>query len=435
MYGGQAAVTKNLLNRRIIALAVPAIVANITTPLLSLIDIAIVGHLGSPSFVGAVAVGGTLFSMLYWLFSFLRFGTSGLTAQAVGAGNDNERMLTLLRSIFIGLTASVILMAFHRPLGALALDFMATDGETRILASTYFNILIYGAPAVLAQYALTGWFVGCQNTRTPMWISLIINVTNIASSLILVYICGMKIEGVALGTLIAQWVGAICAIILARPRPMALRDAMNPNELKRFFSVNSDIFLRTLCLIAVSVWFTRSGSAFGASILAVNSMLLQFFILFSYIMDGFAFAAEALCGKLYGAGRVDALRSCIRRLLQWGLATAIIFTAIYAIGGTAFLRLLTDDVSIINASEPFRLWAAAIPLAGFMAFTADGIVIGLTRTRLMLSSMAVATAAFFILWFWLSPRLDNHALWIAFLTYLLLRGVLILLFLQPYGKR
>ena len=421
---------RNSLNRQILALAIPAIIANITTPLLSLVDIAIVGRLGSPAYVGAVAVGGTLFSMLYWLFSFLRFGTSGLTAQSLGEGNDEKLRLTLLRSLMIAAIASLLLILLHRPLGGIALDFMDTDAETRRLAEIYFNLLIFGAPAVLAQYALTGWFVGRQDTRTPMWLSLVINVTNIGASLILVFVLGMKIEGVALGTLIAQWVGSIAGLIVAAKRislrRINLRSVINLPELKRFFSVHFDIFLRTLCLIAVSVWFTRSGASQGPEILAVNSMLLQLFILFSYFMDGFAFAAEALCGKLVGAGEHLQLKKAISTLLRWGLSMAVIFTVIYAAGGEAFLRLLTDDGGIIHASEPYRLWAAAIPLAGFMAFTADGIVIGLTRTRVMLGSMAIATAAYFILWFWLSPILGNHALWIAFLTYLLLRGVLIL---------
>lgn len=425
---------RNSLNRQILALAIPAIIANITTPLLSLVDIAIVGRLGSPAYVGAVAVGGTLFSMLYWLFSFLRFGTSGLTAQSLGEGNDEKLRLTLLRSLMIAAIASLLLILLHRPLGGIALDFMDTDAETRRLAEIYFNLLIFGAPAVLAQYALTGWFVGRQDTRTPMWLSLVINVTNIGASLILVFGLGMKIEGVALGTLIAQWVGSIAGLIVAAKRislrRINLRSVINLPELKRFFSVNFDIFLRTLCLIAVSVWFTRSGASQGPEILAVNSMLLQLFILFSYFMDGFAFAAEALCGKLVGAGEHLQLKKAISTLLRWGLSMALIFTVIYAAGGEAFLRLLTDDGGIIHASEPYRLWAAAIPLAGFMAFTADGIVIGLTRTRVMLGSMAIATAAYFILWLWLSPILGNHALWIAFLTYLLLRGVLILSFLK-----
>lgn len=422
-------------DRKILALAIPAIIANITTPLLSMVDIAIVGHLGSPSFVGAVAVGGSLFSMLYWLFSFLRFGTSGLTAQATGAGNDLQSSLTLQRSLIIAFSAALFLIGLHYPLGNLALDFMDTDAETRRLAERYFNILIYGAPAVLAQYALTGWFIGRQDTATPMWVSLLINVTNICVSLLLVYVCGMKIEGVAIGTLTAQWVGAIAAMIVAGSKRNPLKEVLRLKELKRFFSVNIDIFLRTLCLISVTVWFTRSGAQQGAEILAVNAMLLQLFILFSYFMDGFAFAAEGLCGALYGAKAYSELNRYIKRLIGWGAAMAVIFTVLYIAGGESFLRLLTDNGEIIAASEPYRLWAAAIPLAGFMAFTADGIVIGLTRTRIMLLSMIIATAAYFILWILLSPKMGNHALWIAFLVYLLTRGLLIMLFLRLYDRR
>lgn len=425
---------RNSLNWQILALAIPAIIANITTPLLSLVDIAIVGRLGSPAYISAVAVGGTLFSMLYWLFSFLRFGTSGLTAQAHGEGNDSRLRLTLLRSLMIAIGASLLLILLHQPLGTFALDFMDTDAETRRLAENYYNLLIFGAPAVLIQYALTGWFIGRQDTRTPMWLSLIINVTNIGASLIFVFGIEMKIIGVASGTLIAQWVGSIIGLMFAGKYVQFCRrdigDILNFPELKRLFSVNFDIFLRTLCLIAVSVWFTRSGASLGPEILAVNSMLLQLFILFSYFMDGFAFAGEALCGKFVGAGAHNELKKSIQVLLLWGLGMALIFTAVYAIGGEAFLSLLTDDGTIIIASEPYRIWAAAIPIAGFMAFTGDGIVIGLTRTKVMLGSMAIATASYFILWFWLSPRLGNHALWIAFLTYLLLRGVLILTFLR-----
>lgn len=428
-------VKRNSLNHRILALAIPAIIANITTPLLSLVDIAIVGRLGSPSYVGAVAVGGTLFSMLYWLFSFLRFGTSGLTAQAEGEKNDNALHLVLLRSLLIAIVASVLLICFHNPLGNIALDFLDTEKETRRLASIYFKILIFGAPAVLVQYALTGWFIGRQDTKTPMWLSLLINVTNIIVSFFCVFILKMKIEGVATGTLVAQWTGTLCALVLARPRLQPIGKVLCLKELKRFFSINFDIFLRTLCLISVSVWFTRCGASQGTDILAVNALLLQLFILFSYFMDGFAFAAEALCGKLYGESDYSGIKITVKALMRWGLAMAFLFTIIYVTGGEGFLRLLTDDFNLIDAAEPYRLWAAAIPLAGFMAFTADGIVIGLTQTRVMLCSMAIATATYFILWFWLSPSLGNHALWIAFLSYLLLRGVMILLFLKLDGRK
>ncbi len=419
---------KNSLDRQILGLALPAIVANITTPLLSLVDVAIVGHLGSAVYVGAIAVGGSIFSMLYWLFGFLRFGTSGLTAQALGRGSARQTSLLLQRSLLIALGFGIILITAHYPLGHAALSFMDTDADTAGKAWLYFSILIYGAPASLATFALTGWFVGMQDTRTPMWISLLVNVVNITASLILVYAMDYDLAGVAYGTLLAQWTGfivsaATCAIHY-KVRPQPLSELLHVSELKTFFKVNTDIFLRTVCLIAVTVWFTRTGAGLGPVMLAVNTLLMQFFILFSYIMDGFAFAGEAICGKSYGASDSHSLNRQIHRLLQWGLALATVFTAGYALGGQYLITLLTNDSGVIETAEKYRLWAAGIPLAGFMAFTWDGVLTGVTRTRLMLGTMSAASAIFFILYLLLFPAIGNHGLWTAFLAYLFTRGCL-----------
>lgn len=419
---------KNSLDRQILGLALPAIVANITTPLLSLVDVAIVGHLGSAVYVGAIAVGGSIFSMLYWLFGFLRFGTSGLTAQALGRGSARQTSLLLQRSLLIALGFGIILITAHYPLGHAALSFMDTDADTAGKAWLYFSILIYGAPASLATFALTGWFVGMQDTRTPMWISLLVNVVNITASLILVHAMDYDLAGVAYGTLLAQWTGfivsaATCAIHY-EVRPQPLSELLHVSELKTFFKVNTDIFLRTVCLIAVTVWFTRTGAGLGPVMLAVNTLLMQFFILFSYIMDGFAFAGEAICGKSYGASDSHSLNRQIHRLLQWGLALATVFTAGYALGGQYLIALLTNDSGVIETAEKYRLWAAGIPLAGFMAFTWDGVLTGVTRTRLMLGTMSAASAIFFILYLLLFPAIGNHGLWTAFLAYLFTRGCL-----------
>lgn len=419
---------KNSLDRQILGLALPAIVANITTPLLSLVDVAIVGHLGSAVYVGAIAVGGSIFSMLYWLFGFLRFGTSGLTAQALGRGSARQTSLLLQRSLLIALGFGLILITAHYPLGHAALSFMDTDADIAGKAWLYFSILIYGAPASLATFALTGWFVGMQDTRTPMWISLLVNVVNITASLILVYAMDYDLAGVAYGTLLAQWTGfivsaATCAIHY-KVRPQPLSELLHVSELKTFFKVNTDIFLRTVCLIAVTVWFTRTGAGLGPVMLAVNTLLMQFFILFSYIMDGFAFAGEAICGKSYGASDSHSLNRQIHRLLQWGLALATVFTAGYALGGQYLIALLTNDSGVIETAEKYRLWAAGIPLAGFMAFTWDGVLTGVTRTRLMLGTMSAASAIFFILYLLLFPAIGNHGLWTAFLAYLFTRGCL-----------
>lgn len=426
--GGIPVVPRNSLNRQILGLAVPAIVANITTPLLSLVDVAIVGRLGSAAYLGAIAVGGTMFNLLYWLFGFLRTGTSGLTAQAEGRQDAAGTSMTLCRSLALAIGFGTALVALHVPLGRMLLEGIGPDADTAPMAWRYFSILIWGAPASLGAFALTGWFIGRQDTRATMWISLLINVVNIGSSLILVWMLGWKIEGVATGTLIAQWVGFATALIYARvryrvtvPRVGAI---FRGNELRRFFSINADIFLRTLCLIAVTLWFTHAGAAQGSVMLAVNTLLMQFFTLFSYFMDGFAFAAEALCGKAQGASDITLLRRTIRALMRFGAAMAVIFTALYFIGGEWFLGVLTTDDTVIAAASDYRLWAVAVPFAGFMAFTWDGILIGTTRTRLMLASIAVGTGAFFLIRFLLAPTLANHSLWLAFLVYLLTRSLM-----------
>lgn len=418
--------TARPLDKQILALALPAIVTNITTPLLSMVDVAIVGHLGSVGIVGAVAVGGSVFSMLYWLFSFLRFGTSGITAQAVGSGDMDMRDITLRRSLTVALLASLLLVALQRPLLGGALRFIDPDAESLAMAQRYVALLIYGAPAVLAQYALTGWFVGCQDTRITMLSSLLVNVVNIICSLLFVYVLHLDIEGVALGTLVAQWAGCIFLLLHAR---VTLRLAWPADS--RFFKVNTDIFLRTLCLISVTVFFTRSGARQGAVILAANTVLLQFFTLFSYFMDGFAFSAEAICGRLYGRGDAAGLSRAIKRILLWSLAMALLFTVAYGLGGSWLIGLLTDDMQIRVAAGLYRVWTVLLPLASFMAFTADGVAIGVTATRRMLLTMAVATLLFFAARFCLPPDWGNHGLWLAFLLYLAARGFLLpILFLR-----
>ncbi|MDE7443019.1 MAG: MATE family efflux transporter, partial [Muribaculaceae bacterium] len=306
------------INRQILAIAVPAIIANITTPLLSIVDVTIVGHLGSDAFLAAIAIGGSMFNMLYWLFGFLRMGTSGLTAQAFGANDANAQALTLYRAILMAFAAGLIMILLHAPIADITLSFMDANTTTTQLAREYFSICIYGAPAVLGTYVLSGWFLGMQNSRAQMWISLVINVTNIVASLCLVYLLNLDITGVACGTLTAQWIGLLTALILSRrysiKRP-TLKMILRISELRRFFAVNTDIFLRTLCLVCVTVWFTRAGAQQSTIILDVNTLLLQLFMLFSYFMDGFAFAGEALCGRYAGARHEQGLNRCIKTLL------------------------------------------------------------------------------------------------------------------------
>ncbi len=416
-------------DRQILHIALPSIVSNITVPLLGLIDVSIVGHLGAASYIGAIAVGGMLFNMIYWLFGFLRMGTGGLTAQAYGRHDLQEVTRILLRSLSISLLLALALLLLQYPIRNIAFMCMDTSEEVRQLATLYFHICIWGAPATLGLYGFTGWYIGMQNSRFPMFIAITQNIVNIAASLFFVFVLKMKVEGVALGTLVAQYagLGMACLLWLAYYRPLRkyLRQKalFDRAEMKRFFQVNRDIFIRTLCLIAVTVFFTSTGAAYGDVVLAVNALLMQLFTLFSYFMDGFAYAGEALTGKYIGAKDNQSLRLTIRHLFKWGIALSLLFTLLYGAGGKSFLGLLTNDTSVISASEEYIYWVLAIPLAGFSAFLLDGICIGATATHLMLRSMLVASASFFLLYYGLHDTLGNHALWMAFIVYLALRGI------------
>lgn len=427
-------------DQQILHIALPSIVSNITVPLLGLIDVSIVGHLGAASYIGAIAVGGMLFNMIYWLFGFLRMGTGGLTAQAYGRHDLQEVTRILLRSLSISLLLALALLLLQYPIRNIAFMCMDTSKEVRQLATLYFHICIWGAPATLGLYGFTGWYIGMQNSRFPMFIAITQNIVNIAASLFFVFVLKMKVEGVALGTLVAQYagLGMACLLWLAYYRPLRkyLRQKalFDRTEMKRFFQVNRDIFIRTLCLIAVTVFFTSTGAAYGDVVLAVNALLMQLFTLFSYFMDGFAYAGEALTGKYIGAKDNQSLRLTIRHLFKWGIALSLLFTLLYGAGGKSFLGLLTNDTSVISASEEYIYWVLAIPLAGFSAFLLDGICIGATATHLMLRSMLVASASFFLLYYGLHDTLGNHALWMAFIVYLALRGIVLggILYRMPH---
>lgn len=418
------------MNRRILRLAVPSIISNITVPLLGLVDVTIVGHLGETAFIGAIAVGGLLFNILYWNFGFLRMGTSGLTSQAYGRKDQDAEMKVLLQAISVGLFSALAILLLQYPVERLAFYLLETSTEVEQYAVAYFRVCVWGAPAVLAMYGFKGWFIGMQNSRFPMYIAIAVNVINILCSLCFVFGFGMKVEGVALGTVVAEWSGLFMAVLLWLNRygylraRLAFRDSLQLSAMRRFFAVNHDIFLRTLCLIAVTTFFTSTGARQGDVILAVNTLLMQLFTLFSYIMDGFAYAAEALAGRYIGACNLRQLKLAVRNLFGWGIALSLLFTLLYGIGGKNFLGLLTNDARVVETAGDYFYWVLAIPLAGFGAFLWDGILIGATATRQMLLAIVVAAGAFFGIYFAGSGATDNHVLWLAFLVYLFLRGVM-----------
>lgn len=406
----------------------PSIVSNITVPLLGLVDVAITGHLGAAAYVGAIAVGGMLFNIIYWLFSFLRMGTSGMTAQALGARDLTEVVSLLLRALLVALLMASLLLCLQVPIREVALGFIQPSEEVAAFARDYFNICVWGAPAALSLFVLTGWSVGMQNSRIPMVVAVVQNVANIVVSFALVYGLQMKLEGVALGTVIAQYVGLAVALSLILLNYLRLRKyisrglIISKDSLFRFFFLNKDLFLRTCCLIAVHFLFIAAGARQGDTELAVNTMLMQLFTLYSYIMDGFAFAGEALVGKAIGGCRRNVYEDTVRHLFRWGWGLVVAFTLMYWLGGRAFLSLLTDDANIAEAARAYQPWTLLIPVCGMATFIWDGIYVGATATRGMLLSMALGGMVFFALYALVVPVWGNHGLWLAFVLYLATRG-------------
>lgn len=421
------------LDRKILWLALPSIVSNITVPLLGLCDVTIMGHVGGAVHIGAIAVGSMIFNVMYWLFVFLRMSTSGLTAQAYGARRWQEARRLLRRGLAVALSFGLAIVVMQVPLRWLTFWLMQAEGDVATLCTPYYHICVWGAPAVLGLYVVMGWLVGMQNTRVPMMIAIGQNVVNITLSLVLVIGFGMGIRGVALGTVVAQWAGFLAGLGFLSAGYRALGASYSPSDRpvtdeadtpKKHASLNLDIFLRTLCLVSVNLYFTSAGAAQGALILAANTLLMQFFMFYSYIMDGFANAGEALSGRFLGAAEPQMLRQTVRRLFGWGCGVALLFTAAYLLGGMSLLRLMTSDASVVNTARSFLPWAVLIPVAGMAAFVWDGIFIGNTLSRGMLVSCFWAAVTFFGLWFALSSVVGNHALWIALLTYLAMRGLL-----------
>lgn len=424
------------MNKQILRLAIPNIITNITVPLLGMVDTAIVGHLQNGDgvdYIGAIAVGTMIFNIIYWNFGFLRMGTSGFTAQAYGAKDKEEQANILFRACFIAIAAALLLIIFQKPIGKLSLMLIEDKNSVGALALSYFSVRIWAAPATLSMYALKGWLIGMQDSKNPMWISIIINLLNIIFSFVLVFYFDMSIKGVALGTVIAQYGGLITTLLIWRKKYKEIakyfnvKKTLSLEKMKLFFKINSDIFLRTLCLIIVTSYFTIASTKMPYPTLAMNTLLMQFFTLFSYFMDGFAYAAESLCGKAKGENNYPQLQAFVKRFLLWGGVISILFIIIYALFGENILGIFTDNKDVIEYSKNYLHWILLIPITGFIAFLYDGILIGLTESVVMRNAIFISTAAFFLIFYLLSPYIGNNALWIAFLTYLLGRSLLMML--------
>lgn len=418
------------MNREILKLAIPNIISNITVPLLGLVDMILMGHLSSPVYIGAIALGGTIFSVLYSFFSFLRAGTTGFTAQSFGSNDFSEISYSLYRSITIAILASLLILCIQNPIASLSLTLLDGSSEVKNLAITYFYVRIWAAPANMLLYCLNGWFIGMQNTKIPMIIAISINVLNIIFSIFFVTVMHQDVVGVALGTVIAQYCGLVIALafIATKFRKHLIRidfsTLLNVNNIKKFFKVNTDLMIRSILLVFTIAFFTSQSAKLGDDILSVNMILLQSFYIFSYFTDGFAYAGEALVGKFIGSKDSESLGLVVKLLFRWGMLISIPFTILYTLFPTPFVRIISDDAMIIAATQPYYIYMALIPVITFAAFLWDGVYIGATASKAIRNTMIISALIVFLpMWYFLMPVWGNDGLWMAFLGFMIARGV------------
>jgi MATE family multidrug resistance protein len=415
-----------LTHRTVLRIAVPVMLSNVSTPLIGVVDTAIIGRYPNPAYIGAVAVGSLIFTFTFWAFGFLRMGTTGLTAQALGARDRDELAATLARSLLIAVGAGLVLLALQQPLRAAAFALLGAPPDVGRLARGFFDVRIWSAPASLANYALLGWFVGLGRTDIGLALQLILNLTNAALDALFVLGFGWDVRGVALGTLIAEYVAASAGLAIAlghlrREGGRWSRDrVLARDKLRRTFAVSGDIMVRTLALTAVFAWFVAQGARQGDVVLAANAILMHLISVAAFFLDGLAFAAEALVGRAVGAARRAGLTAAARTTTVWAVGTAALLALLFAALGPRFVDLLTVDGTARAAARTFLPWAAAAPLLGVWAFQLDGIFIGATRTADMRRAAVASLLIFLAAWRLLVP-LGNQGLWAAFYVHYLAR--------------
>lgn len=421
------------MNREIIRLAIPNIISNITVPLMGIMSTAIAGHYDSEhsaATIGALAIGVSIFNFIYWNCAFVRMGTSGLTAQAYGANDYAECTRMLYRAVIIAVVLGFAVLLLQYPLGETAL--WAMNGNN--LVAEYFYTRIWAVPAGILLFAFNGWFTGMQNAIIPMVVAVIVNIIHIICSFAFAFGLDMGIVGVALASVVAQWCGCLLSVILLiihfRRKIVAVRrsDVFDRKAFTRFFAINGDIMVRTFCIVIVYTFFTAISARMDANTLAVNTLLMQLFTLFSYMTDGFAYAAEALTGRFTGARDVASLRRCVRLCVNWSIVIALLFVGAYLGWWRELLGFFVDSSQenssqLIDLAGQYIGWIIAIPMACSIPFLMDGIMVGATLTGVMRNAMLLATVAFFAIFYGLQPLIGNNALWLAFTSYMVLRGV------------
>ena len=420
--------TPENVNKEIYRLALPNIVSNFSIPLLGAVDTALMGRLESEYYLGAVGIGGIIFSFIYWGFGFLRMATTGLTAQAFGEKDLQECGRLLLRAVCIGIASSLFLFIFQWQLIDLSFLLINASPEVEHFARVYFHIRLYAAPATLCLHAFHGVFLGLQNARYPMLLTLVVNLVNIALNLVFVRLLGMKVEGVALATVIAQYVGLFLAVLLFSRYYRGIlpawdfREILAFSKLKRFLDISGDIFIRTCCLVFSHAVFTAKSAALSDTVLAINTILLQFINLLSYTIDGLAFAAESLIGKYKGARDMPNFKRTTRQIFFWSFLFGGVIMLIFLIFGEQLLHLFTDQIPLITQAKSYLIWIIVAPIVNVAAYIWDGIFLGATASKALRNSVILSTLLFLSAVYLLIP-FGNHGLWGALTLLLIARGV------------
>lgn len=414
-------------DRRLWALAWPLMLTNLTVPLLGLVDTAVLGHLENPEYLGAVAVGANLFTLLYWTFGFMRMGTTGLAAQAWGQRDRFRQTALLVRSLLLAMAIGLLLILFHQPLIALGLHLMNPSTEVRQLAAEYASIRIWSAPAVLCQYTLVGWLIGCQRPRGPMIMLIAANGLNIVLDVLFVTVFGWNSRGVAIATVMAEYGSAAIGLLLVLQQvPKGQRFSLallgQPADYLAILQVNRYIMVRTVTLLLVLAFFTAQGARQGDVILAANAVLITFLMVISNGLDGFANAAEALIGEATGQHSRRRFQAVFRSALRWSVWGTLLFTVVFVLAGAQLIGLLTSIDEVRTTAWRYLPWLWCLPLAAGGGFLLDGVFIGATRTRDMQNTMLFSALGVFLPIWWLTTGWGNHGLWFSLISLMLARA-------------
>jgi len=416
-------------DREVWRIAAPMMLSNVSVPLLGMVDTGVVGHLDSPVYLGAVAIGSTIFGVLYTGMNFLRMGTTGVAAQRFGANDNDGLRVSLGQAVIVALLIATTLIALQAPIGRFAMQLIGGEPDVQTFALQYFSIRIWSAPGTLANYVLIGWFLGLQNARVPLLIFLTINVTNIVLDLLFVLGLGMNVDGVALASVIAEYAGLLVGLCFAaralhrRAGHWPLARLLNIRAYAAYFSVNANLFIRTMALVFTFTFVTAQGARLGGLILAANAVLMNLQTLTAFALDGFAHAAEALVGKSVGENRRAALEKSVQLALKWSLIFAVGFCAFYVVAGPLLVRTLTDLQDVRETAMRFLPWLIISPLVSVWSFLYDGVYVGATRAREMRNIMIFSTVFVFLPAWFLLQGLGNHGLWLAFTLFMASRGI------------